>query len=556
MSSFNGRIIELPGVVVDHFVSGNLRLGKLFFLSHCHKDHMEGITAPEFIEVLQRKNTHLYCSDVTRALLRCDPDCKALSPYLKSLPMEEPVTLSISDSTESVSIVLLPAGHCPGSTMFLFQQGQCNILYTGDFRLSVEDLQRIPALHCGDRVVELDSLYIDTTFCHPNVTRLPSREASRDEILLLMEEWLSESDRHVVQLDCSCFGFEHIFLGVYQKFNMKVHVNQWRYKAYHEIPAVLDCLTTSGQDTRVHACRANKGTRYGKGLPCGAHGSGFSKQHPLVLRIKPSTQWFARHSAKFDQIKVYIVAFHCWRVLHSMHASFGEIRDFVKYLKPKSIVPCVVTPWDSKPIDVIERMKDLVCQSSPSKRSPANQNSRHCSTRKRPCYSDDDIESSPGSGCNVKSSSKPNTAAVQALPRLLASSPEGKKSSLTLSPMRSPLTTKNSGDSEEHNQTSLELSLSEESVYHDSLLQHGDERQLSAKGTSEHPILPPGKTCKSTQTSNETIDLTQSSVFSSDSDVTVCDDNLEMGSQGSSKSWIPATPEPTTPVMTIAFEDI
>ena len=34
--------------------------------------------------------------------------------------------------------------------------------------------------------------------------------------------WLAESETNVVLLDCKCFGYEHIFLGVYQKFGMKV----------------------------------------------------------------------------------------------------------------------------------------------------------------------------------------------------------------------------------------------------------------------------------------------------------------------------------------------
>ena len=37
MSSFNGRVIELPGVIVDHFVGSNVKEGHFFFLSHCHR---------------------------------------------------------------------------------------------------------------------------------------------------------------------------------------------------------------------------------------------------------------------------------------------------------------------------------------------------------------------------------------------------------------------------------------------------------------------------------------------------------------------------------------
>lgn len=37
-----------------------------------------------------------------------------------------------------------------------------------------------------------------------------------------------------------------------------------------------------------------------------------------------------------------------------------QIREFVQYLKPKSVVPCVVTGWDSTVLDVVQRLKDLV----------------------------------------------------------------------------------------------------------------------------------------------------------------------------------------------------
>ena len=45
-----------------------------------------------------------------------------------------------------------------------------------------------------------------------------------------------------------------------------------------------------------------KGQKFGKGLPCGALSCG--KDHPLVLRIKPSTMFFGSHTAKFNQLKV------------------------------------------------------------------------------------------------------------------------------------------------------------------------------------------------------------------------------------------------------------
>lgn len=40
MSTFDGIIQEFPGVAIDRF---EILTSKLFFLSHCHWDHMRGL---------------------------------------------------------------------------------------------------------------------------------------------------------------------------------------------------------------------------------------------------------------------------------------------------------------------------------------------------------------------------------------------------------------------------------------------------------------------------------------------------------------------------------
>lgn len=42
MSTFNGFINEIPHISVDRFEPPNLK-SKIFFLSHCHADHMVGL---------------------------------------------------------------------------------------------------------------------------------------------------------------------------------------------------------------------------------------------------------------------------------------------------------------------------------------------------------------------------------------------------------------------------------------------------------------------------------------------------------------------------------
>jgi hypothetical protein len=50
------------------------------------------------------------------------------------------------------------------------------VQYTGDFRYDNIGLETLTALHDADgRVLSLDELYLDTTFCSKSYLRFPSR---------------------------------------------------------------------------------------------------------------------------------------------------------------------------------------------------------------------------------------------------------------------------------------------------------------------------------------------------------------------------------------------
>lgn len=66
--------------------------------------------------------------------------------------------------------------------------------------------------------------------------------------------WLSADRKNVLHLQLGMFGYEHIYMALAKRFSTKVHIARWRMNAYHDLPAVQDCLTVDGESTRIHAC--------------------------------------------------------------------------------------------------------------------------------------------------------------------------------------------------------------------------------------------------------------------------------------------------------------
>ena len=50
------------------------------------------------MRVCTHRKTNLLCSEVTQSLLLKDPEFTGLAPYLRALPMEEPIVMSLEAS--------------------------------------------------------------------------------------------------------------------------------------------------------------------------------------------------------------------------------------------------------------------------------------------------------------------------------------------------------------------------------------------------------------------------------------------------------------------------
>ncbi|KFQ85390.1 Protein artemis, partial [Phoenicopterus ruber ruber] len=278
-----------------------------------------------------------------------------------ALEVETPTQISLVDETsgekEDIEVTLLPAGHCPGSVMFLFEGEKGTVLYTGDFRLAKGEAARMELLHSGTRVKDIQSVYLDTTFCDPRFYHIPSREECLNGILELVRSWTSLTRYHVVWLNCkAAYGYEYLFINLSEELGIKVHVN--KLDMFRNMPEILYHVTTD-RCTQIHACRHPRDDDCFRGnrLPCGMTCQNGTPLH--IISIKPSTMWFGERIKKTSVI--VRTGESTYRACFSFHSSYSEIKDFLSYIRPVNVYPNVL-PVGGTEDKVMEILKPL-CRS-------------------------------------------------------------------------------------------------------------------------------------------------------------------------------------------------
>lgn len=164
----------MPGffICVDAFRYGAVEGCRAYFLSHFHSDHYVGLTASW---------THgpIYCSKVTGSLVKSQ--LRTTAKYVVELEFEEKTPVP---GTEGVFVTMIPANHCPGSSLFLFEKATGGrtqrILHCGDFRACPAHVKhdqlrphRIDAITGKTLQQKIDVCYLDTTYLNPRYSFPP-----------------------------------------------------------------------------------------------------------------------------------------------------------------------------------------------------------------------------------------------------------------------------------------------------------------------------------------------------------------------------------------------
>ena len=158
----------LPGfsICVDAFRYGAVEGCEAYFLSHFHSDHYIGLTSTW-------SHGPIYCSKVTANLVRSQ--LRVESKYVVDLEFEEQREVPGSGG---VTVTMIPANHCPGSSLFLFEKAvgksKKRVLHCGDFRACRAHVEHpllrpdvLDAISGKTREQKIDVCYLDTTYLNP-----------------------------------------------------------------------------------------------------------------------------------------------------------------------------------------------------------------------------------------------------------------------------------------------------------------------------------------------------------------------------------------------------
>lgn len=165
----------MPGfsICVDAFRYGAVQGCNAYFLSHFHSDHYVGLSA-------SWSHGPVYCSKVTGSLVK--QQLRTDAKWVVELEFEEKFEIP---GTDGATVTMLPANHCPGSSLFLFEKAMGGdrsqrILHCGDFRACPAQVQHpllrpniMDALSGGIKQQKIDVCYLDTTYLNPRYSFPP-----------------------------------------------------------------------------------------------------------------------------------------------------------------------------------------------------------------------------------------------------------------------------------------------------------------------------------------------------------------------------------------------
>ncbi|KAJ0971603.1 hypothetical protein J5N97_019562 [Dioscorea zingiberensis] len=326
------KIIPRTRFIVDAFrSSGDFSVS--YFLSHFHSDHYAGL-GPNWSKGI------VFCSEITARLLV--DILKVPAFFVASLTIGETVEI------DGCEVTAVDANHCPGAVQFLFmvpgtnEQRSDRYIHTGDFRYC--DWMKSDPFLC--KFVGADAVFLDTTYCNPKYV-FPSQEESVDYVAETVKRIRAQSEGSsesiLFLIATYVVGKEKILLEISRRCGCLLYVDDKKM----QILSILglcdyEVFTEDVSATNVHVIGWNL---LGETWPYFRPNfvkmkelmteRGYSKAVGFV-----STGWMYETKREGFAVRVK-ESLEIHLVPYSEHSSYDELREYVRFLRPKRVVPTV-----------------------------------------------------------------------------------------------------------------------------------------------------------------------------------------------------------------------
>eukprot|EP00730_Choanoeca_flexa_P014344 TRINITY_DN6242_c0_g1_i1.p1 TRINITY_DN6242_c0_g1~~TRINITY_DN6242_c0_g1_i1.p1 ORF type:complete len:576 (+),score=99.40 TRINITY_DN6242_c0_g1_i1:133-1860(+) len=282
---------------------------RLFFLTHAHTDHTQGLTATFTLGPI-------YCTAITKKII---VHRLGLEPSrIRTLELNEPTSIALDeDGLEYMTVTAVDANHCLGACMLVFQGYFGTILATGDFRYTPSMLKQLPS--------HVDHLYLDNTYCHPKHNHPP-----RDAVTTVLLDNIRALPPCHVFFAVDNLGKEELLLALAKQEDAALHVSAPRMALYKKL-GLGAYFTTEGSETYYHVIDRHSLTA-GILEQC-------KRKYGQVLIILVSGHGMRSRDNEWTQLSEWIGAINkrILQIPYSNHSSFKELDTFVNAVKPSGL---------------------------------------------------------------------------------------------------------------------------------------------------------------------------------------------------------------------------
>lgn len=205
------------------------------------------------------------------------------------------------------------------------------------FRLYRDNIKQILALKKFiNNKLELDSVYLDSTFLTLDYTYFPTQRNSINIIIKIIEQWLNENHENIVILRPPAnYGYEFVLTQISKYFNEKIHVSNESAKDYLFIPELDAHVSSDIKSTgRIHLCSSGNSSDKWHAKKCMCLPQIDEKN---ICIVRPTAMKWKKLNVNDECYERHINIDNCYFVCYSNHSSYDEIKHFIQYLRPKNV---------------------------------------------------------------------------------------------------------------------------------------------------------------------------------------------------------------------------